>query len=285
MDSTRFKKAAIAIILLTVSVIAYFGRQNVLRPEEGELHIWVFDVGQGDSILIDDGEHQLLVDGGPDDLVVERLGQVLPIWDREIDTVLNTHPHADHVRGLIEVQDYYEVGQVFRAPQEYSSQTYKKFLEIYETEELRAGDDLGWEGFGEIEVLWPIVGVEGKLEDPNAGSIILKVSVGDNDMLLLADAGVDEEAQMLKMYDLSDVEVLKVGHQGSFTSSSREFLEETGAEIGVISVGENTYGHPHQVVLNRLAEFGLKVFRTDLDGSVLVELSENDFQVKAGLLR
>lgn len=285
MDSTRFKKAAIAVILLIFSVVAYFLRQDVLRPEEGELHVWVLDVGQGDSILIDDGEYQLLVDGGPDDLVVERLGQILPVWDREIDYILNTHPHADHVRGLIDVQDYYLVGEVFRAPQEYSSQTYKKFLEVYETEELRAGDDLGWEGLGKIEVLWPIEGIEGKLEDPNAGSVVLLVSVGENDMLLTGDIGVEEEAEIIEMYDLAGIEVVKVGHQGSFTSSSREFLEKAGAKVGVISVGENSYGHPHQVILNRLAEFGVKIFRTDLHGSVLVELSAEGFGVETGLLR
>lgn len=285
MDSTRFKKAAIAVILLIFSVVAYFLRQDVLRPEEGELHVWVLDVGQGDSILIDDGEYQLLVDGGPDDLVVERLGQILPVWDREIDYILNTHPHADHVRGLIDVQDYYLVGEVFRAPQEYSSQTYKKFLEVYEAEELRAGDDLGWEGLGKIEVLWPIEGIEGKLEDPNAGSVVLLVSVGENDMLLTGDIGVEEEAQIIELYNLAGIEVVKVGHQGSFTSSSREFLEKVGAKVGVISVGENSYGHPHQVILNRLAEFGVKIFRTDLHGSVLVELSEEGFDVETGLLR
>ena len=120
-----------------------------------------------------------------------------------------------------------------------------------------------------LKVMWPLASLEGeRIEDPNAGSIVTLLTYGDSTVLLTGDIGVEEELHLIP--NMPQIDVLKVGHQGSQTSSAERFLRAIKPSYAVISVGENNYGHPHESVVNRLEDIGAFILRTDLNGDVRI---------------
>lgn len=244
------------------------------------LAVWVFDVGQGDAIFIDAPGAQVLIDGGPSSDIVEHLTRVMPPWDRSIDVVINTHPHADHVTGLVSVLERYDVGEVWVSGQSYRTDVVSYFDSLAPQRAVGQGDEIDLGSGAHLEVLWPPETYNGAyLDDPNAGSIVALLTYGEVEILLTGDIGVEEELALLDQ--LGDIDVLKVGHQGSLTSTHPTFLEQIRPEYALISVGENDYGHPSPVVLGRLADAGASVFRTDLHGSLRVLLNGVTFDVRS----
>lgn len=236
-----------------------------LQPR-GQLTVTVLDVGQGDAILLEmpDGQ-DVLVDGGPDGRVLEGLGRALPFYDRTIELMVLTHPHADHVTGFIAALDRYEVERVLTAETLHDSSTYKEWQHAVAAE--GSSVDVAITGarfaFGEatLTVLWPAPG-SAPSKNLNDDSIVLLLDYRDTEFLFMGDASTEVEQQMLDA--VPDVDVLKVGHHGSRFSSSDAFLDRAKPEIAVISVGEgNRYGHPHKEALERLERHGMRVFRTD----------------------
>ena len=242
--------------------------------------VWVFDVGQGDAIFIDAPNKQMLIDGGPDSLVLERLSAVMPWWDRSIDMVVNTHPHADHLLGLLPVLERYRVSQVLDADEGYTTPEFSKYLELAGPQRnILAGDviiDLG-DGV-HLKTLWPPAPYnDAVLEDPNDGSVVLLLEYQGTSMLLTGDAGIAEEAE----WNVGDIDILKVGHHGSDTSSSQEFIDRTQPEVAIMSVGEgNDYNHPSTFVVDRLLQAGAAVLRTDQVGSVRIRIKDGAYDVK-----
>ena len=254
------------------------GFSNFLPSKD--VTIWVFDVGQGDAIFIDAPHKQMLIDGGPDELVLERLAAVMPWWDRSIDIVVNTHPHADHLAGLLPVLERYKVSQVLDADEGYDTPEFAEYLKLANLHRgILAGDvtvDLG-DGV-HLKTLWPPLAYNDNiLEDPNDGSIVFLLEYGQTSILLTGDAGVAEE----DLWEVGDIDILKVGHHGSDTSSSQEFIDRIKPEIAVISVGEgNDYNHPSTFVVDRLIRAGAAVFRTDEVGSVRIKMQDDEYFVK-----
>ncbi len=274
MDAKRFAKqagAACAIALIAIAPWLTHG----LMPWNSGCVVWVFDVGQGDSQFIDCPDGQVLIDGGPSGEIVEHLTRVMAPWDRTIDVVVNTHPHADHVTGLLSVLERYEVGEVWVSGQAYHSQVFGLFnnASAYDQRLVRTGDMIDLGDDVTLEVLWPDVSLGGQyIDDPNEGSIVTLLSVRDRTMLFTGDIGVEQERTLIE--DIGQIDVLKVGHQGSLTSSDPTFLEAIDPELAIISVGENSYGHPHPVVVDRFERLGIPLLRTDLDGSVRIDLND-----------
>ncbi|MCG2686400.1 MBL fold metallo-hydrolase [Candidatus Parcubacteria bacterium] len=247
----------------------------VAQRPDGQLHIWFFDVGQGDAIFIQTPEnHQILIDGGPTARVLECLSEVMPPFDRSIDLVVLTHPHADHVVGLLEVLKRFQVSAVVANPVVHPTDEYQEWLELLRQQELEVreayvGDRIR---LGEVafEVLWPS---EEFIRDGLAGdnlnntSIVLHLSYGDFTALLTGDAEADVQARI--RLD-SPVDVLKFPHQGSKDSLNIEFLEAASPKLIVITVGKNNFGHPSPQVLEAVAERDLWMMRTDQDGTVEV---------------
>lgn len=282
-----------AVVLAALAVASFlFAFESRATVASGELRVWFFDIGQGDATLIitPDG-HQILVDGGPDRAVLAKLGEVLPPWDRTLDVVVATHPDADHIGGLAAVLDRYEVARVVSNGDDKDTSVADAFNAAREAEP-GAALEIGQRGhtlaFGDVTLteLWPIPEALAD-EDTNVASIVYRLDYGETSVLLMGDATEAVELAMMQGREESkeskesegskdkennfDVDVLKAGHHGSATSSSYPFVQATRPEIVVISSGaDNRYGHPHPAVIDRFLDLGSAIWRTDLDGDILL---------------
>jgi competence protein ComEC len=237
------------------------------------------DVGQGDAILIDRGETDILVDGGPTSASVLAYLQGQGVGN--IDLLVATHPHADHIGGLPDVLARYQVNEIWVNGDTPTSQTYQNFAAAVAAEgatlrEVTRGYTSQMDGLG-IAVLNPTAQLTG---DPNEDSVVFRLTCGEVSVLLTGDATSDSEASMLAAGLALDSDVLKVGHHGSSTSTSGAFLATVTPKDAVISVGAgNTYGHPAQETLDRLAAAAATVHRTDQDGTVVLTSDCNTYSV------
>ncbi|EKD47518.1 MAG: hypothetical protein ACD_66C00024G0003 [uncultured bacterium] len=263
-------------IIICVALVWAFQYQSWWRDD---VSIWVFDVGQGDAIFID-ADVDALVDGGPTNIIIEKLSLILPFWDRSIDLIVNTHPHADHLSGLIDVLSRYQVDQVWTTGQVYQTGASDAFASMSQqiNKIVLAGSSIKLQENVTLDVFWPSTSLQGKvLEDPNDGSIVMLLTCFNSRILLTGDLGA-KQSELIQAA-IGDIDVLKVGHHGSATSLSTEFLEVINPEVAIISVGENDYGHPSTSVLDRLESIGVDTYRTDINGDVRVICSEDGYQV------
>ena len=243
----------------------------------GTLLFIAFDVGQGDSLFFESPfGTQILVDGGPDDAVLEKLGSVMPFWDRSLDVVLLTHPDADHITGLVEVLKRYDVGLVVETGVLHTSGVYEEWLRVLERKNIpiayvAEGDELIIDEHTRLSVLSPLTSPKGKeIPKTNNTSIIARLVYNDVSFLLTGDAEQDVEKILAVLSeDALDADVLKVGHHGSKTSTSADLLAAVTPDVAVISLGKrNTYGHPHPEVIARLEEWQVPILRTDIQGDI-----------------
>jgi beta-lactamase superfamily II metal-dependent hydrolase len=267
--------------ILTAGTLAVVAALTVGSQADGRLHVIALDVGQGDAILVRSPDGRLmLVDGGPDpDVVLRRLGSVLPFWQRKLDLVVLTHPHEDHVAGLVPVLERFQVRRVLDPGREYANPSYRRFVTLAGDEGpavyglARAGERLVLGSSTQVEVLYP--SAEDALaplpdDDVNNASVVLVVRDYGFAALLTGDAEAPVEQRLLKRGLVPDVDLLKVGHHGSESSTTPAFLAAAKPEVALISCGVgNDYGHPHAITLEHLGAIaGLVLHRTDLEGTV-----------------
>ncbi|OGH52634.1 MAG: hypothetical protein A2186_02345 [Candidatus Levybacteria bacterium RIFOXYA1_FULL_41_10] len=246
------------------------------------------DVGQGDSIFFRTSAGiDVLVDGGPDDKVLGCLGENLPFWDREIDMLILTHPHADHFTGLTYVLKRYKVKHFLSTGIEGNTEIYRKLKDLLaehhvSAKNLEAGDRIRLGDESVIDVLWPSPAwIDGRYQSMsedrlNESSLVLLLKYGSFEAMLTGDA----EDLILKELSLSDVEILKVPHHGSKGALTEEILQPLRPELSVIMVGRNSYGHPSGEIIDILSTAGVKTLRTDLDGDVKIETDGKNWVVK-----
>jgi len=247
-----------------------------------------FDVGQGDSALIrTEQNHHILIDGGYDETVLEKLGRELPFFDNTIDLVVLTHTHNDHVGGLFEVIERYEVKDIICTGSGEDSGVTERWQEILEEEgyrQARAGKSVSAEGF-RLDVLYPAEELrEDYVSDSNEISVMSRAVLNGDSFFFTGDAYTEQEQEVLFFEDMCegsgeawcldlvlDSDILKVGHHGSRTSTSEEFLSRVSPSVAIISAGEdNHYGHPHREVVERLEEYEVEVLRTDRHGDIRI---------------
>jgi len=273
----------LSILLLTnlaVWVIIYEKRPSDI------LSIYFLDVGQGDSIFIDSPTHgRLLIDGGPNSKVLTELGKILPFGDRRIDVVIGSHPDADHIGGLVDVINRYDIG-AYLEPGVKSPNNVHLVLEK-EIKNKNIPNILARRGmvvdFGDgarLEILFPNRDVTNW--ETNDASIVAKLIYGDESFLLTGDSPKYAEYLLLAL-DPSDLKssVLKVGHHGSQTSTSLPYATAVNPEYAIISAGlNNRYGHPHKDVLDILNQVGAKILSTIDLGTIEFETDGQTLEVK-----
>ena len=267
-----YKKTILGVLLLALATVSYAG----FDKNEKRASVTFFNIGQGDATLVSlPGDAQILVDGGPSDKILAKLESALPFYDKEIELVILTHPHADHLRGLNYVLREYKVKNVLFSGAAYESGVYKEFIESVSSEGAeiylaKAGDIVSWRGRPIIKILSPDSLVSGRsFKKIHDSTVVSRLELGGMSFLLTGDAEEALERALVGQGQVSDVDVLKVGHHGSKTSTSQGFLAASLPEVAVISVGKNSYGHPNPEVTSRLETLGSKVLRTDEAGDIV----------------
>jgi competence protein ComEC len=248
----------------------------ITMPDD-ELHVSFLDIGQGDAILIQRGNQQVLIDGGPSPQTLTReLGERMPFWDRTIELVVLTHPHDDHLSGLVEVLKRYRVEQVFYPDLDYDSSLYEEWRRLIDEKDIastlaQAGQEIDLGDGVKMTVLHPPATLlEGTDSDLNNNSAVLRLKLGQVSFLLTGDIEWEAEFRLIAHGAELSCTVLKVAHSGSYSSTTPDFLAIASPQLAVISVGDNLYGHPHNEVVERL-ETSLgeeNVFRTDEQGTI-----------------
>ncbi len=271
---SRLPKKWIIPPLLLVAVLVSVTAATM--PDDN-LHISFLDVGEGDAILIQKDNQQILVDGGPSSQAISLgLGNKIPFWDRTIDLLVLTHPHSDHLSGLVEVLRRFQVKQVLYPDSDYESPLYDEWLRLIEAKNIkatiaRAGQQVDLNG-AVIKVLNPrATPLTGTASDIDNNIVVLRLSMDNVSFLFTAD--ITQEAEFKLITDRAELSstVLKIAHHGSDTSTTPEFLAVVNPQLAIISVSaDNKFGHPSDEVLERLKErLGSEnIYRTDQHGTI-----------------
>lgn len=257
------------------------------------LAVRFLDIGQGKAVFIEEpGGNQILIDGGPDNSVLERLSGVMPFYDRRIDLLILTHPDADHLNGLVEVLKRYEIGQIVETGILDKSAEYDEWHKLIKGKNIPityalAGQKIKiGEGFL-LEVLYPNQNLAGKeVSSTNSASVVSRLDYGKNSFLFTGDEEGAEEAYLTSLGAKIDVDVLDVAHHGSKNSTSKDFLKAVTPQIAAIQAGrKNRYGHPAPETLDRLNETGAKIFRIDQCGDINIFADGENYRVDDGCRR
>lgn len=271
---------------LFAGAVLSFVAVKVSAHTDGLLRVWFLDVGQGDAIFIESPNgNQILIDGGPDSKVVGELGKIMPFFDRSIDMLILTHPHEDHVSGLIDVLNRYDVGQIVENEIPYDGAAYKEWGKL-KTEaavtQAQSGQVIDIGGGAAITVLYPDQpGTDKpKITTPHDYMVITRLDYGGESLLLTGD--MEEKIERRLVYQKANLnsDFLKVGHHGSKTSTSEAFLQAVTPIAAFIEVGaKNRFGHPSPLVIDRLEKSGIKYYRSDMDGTVELELNGENYKI------
>ena len=264
----------LALLFFAANIfIFYLDWQNSHRG----LTFAMLDIGQGDALFIESPTGtQVLVDGGPPRKILNQLSRLMSPFDRSIDAFIITNPDADHISGFLDVLKIYKVGKVFEPGTLTDSKVYQNLKDEIKKNNIpnilaKRGMRLNLGGGAVIDILFPDRDVSSW--STNDGSIVAKLSYGNTSVMLTGDATIRTEEIILKENLKSlDSTILKVGHHGSRTSTSPEFVKTVSPEYAFISNGkDNKYGHPHKETLDTLISFGAKIFRTDLLGAIIMK--------------
>lgn len=236
-------------------------------PGDNSLRVYCFDVGQGDSILITNNNQTMLIDASTNEMgqrVVEYLNE---LGINRIDYLIGTHPHEDHIGGLDDVIKNFDIGTIYMPNVIANTRTYEDVLDAISQKNLKVttpkiGDKFNI-GYANCEIM----SIGNNKDDYNNCSIVVEMEFNDVKYLFTGDA--EEEVESSRNWP--QVDILKVGHHGSNTSSSKAFLNQIHPKVALISVGKgNSYGHPTQNTLKRLNNIGAKIYRTDENETILL---------------
>ena len=280
-------------VILVIVLISFFGLffYQFLKFNDGKLHVVVCDVGQGDAIFIRTPKgSDILVDGGPDDSVLYCLSKHMPFWDRDLELVILTHPHADHLAGLIDVVKRYRILSFNTEKVGNTTAVYKELVRVLAEHSIKErylwqGDRFLFKDGVELKTLWPTQDwlsqnlVNDSNFDVNGLSVIEFLSYENFKTLLTGDAG----ALVIEQIDslAGKIDVLKVPHHGSKTGLNPEILSILNPKLAIISVGKNNrYGHPNQFTLDLLKSSNIKTLRTDQSGEVEIISDGKSWQTR-----
>lgn len=245
-----------------------FKEENNEIIDNSSLEIYFFDVGQADSILIKNNDNSMLIDAGNNEdgeNLVNYLKDELKLND--IDIVIGTHPHEDHIGGLDNIIDNFDIGKIYLPDATTTSKTFSDVLDSIENKNYSVSIPIEDEVFDLGNMKFKVIYVGSDESDLNNTSIVLRMSFGNTVYLFTGDATSKTENNILDKEIEADV--LKVGHHGSSYSTTNDFLDKVNPKYAIIQVGENnSYGHPNDDILEKLKTRNIKVYRTDLDGTI-----------------
>lgn len=257
---------------------------------DSNVHVIACDVGQGDAILIQKATTQVLIDGGPDNSVVNCLGKYMPYWDRTIELVILTHPQADHYEGLIDVFKSYKVANFGQYNTNSSNQGYSVLRNLVGGTTTRGlhltkGTNLRL-GMMQLDILWPnensdLTNIETKSHNVNDDGVVVKLKYAQFSALFTADVE-NQVSDIISTYpEIQNLNYIKVNHHGSRNGMSEKLLSAVEPEVAIISnAKKNSYGHPHKDLLNLLDKYKVKVLRTDEIGNVEIITNGENFWLK-----
>lgn len=263
--------------------VASTKNEKQVRDVKGKLEMHTIDVGQGDSILLLQDDKVMLIDCGPRAQGKKVVEYLKNIGIEKIDILIGTHPHEDHMGGMAEVINSFEIGVLYTSDfddEDITTVYYMKFLEAVESKNVKwetkkAKDKFNF-GEAEVTVLAPS---KDKYDNTNNYSLALMVSFGETDIMLTGDAEKLIENEILELNYNIECEILKAGHHGSDTSNTNNFLKKVNPSYVIISAGlDNSYNHPIKSVMERFKSMGIEVYRTDEAGDIVMTTDGKDIQ-------
>jgi len=243
----------------------------VTSAQKTLLEVYFLDVGQGDSEILRFGDKTMLIDAGTNASTSTLLADIKSLGINQFDFVIATHPHEDHIGGLDAVINNFTIGKLYMPKVVTTTKTYMDVLTAIKNKGYMVTSPIPGSTFYFGDAQCIILAPKSQTyDDVNNYSIVIKITYGTTSFLFTGDAqSISEQEMLTKGFNLK-ADVLKVGHHGSSSSTSPEFLKTVSPRYGVIEVGSgNDYGHPAQVTLNKLAAANVKVYRTDLNGIII----------------
>lgn len=291
MKKFRFPKIArVSAIVFVILISVYFffelNKKNSVKIDPNNTYVHFVDVGQGDCAIIQSPGGNILIDSGTVDSIDDVVDYIDELGINSFEYVIFTHPHSDHIGGAVTVLNRYDVSAVVLPNAVSTGIFYERMLDAIENNNCKIIK--GKEGVSfdlakkcKVELFAPGKNFIPQEDDLNNASIVAKVTIGDVSFLFTGDAEEALEGYMLRRYsDDLDADILKVGHHGSSTSSTRAFINAVSPEIGIVSAGEdNEYGHPHREVVSLFNEKSIKMYITYEVGSIVVETDGKTYKV------
>lgn len=273
------------LFLIIISIFSYkfiFVKQGNVSDK---LLVAFLDIGQGDSIFIQTpNDKQILIDGGPSKTILTELGKIMPFSDKTIDVVISTHPDSDHIGGLPFVLDSYQVSNIFYdgiVADTKTDQSFDQKMKIENAKIVKVDKEqrivIDEKDNIYLDIIFPDRNSEGW--ETNTASIVAKLVYKNNSFLLTGDSPVEIERYLVEKYGEKylDIDVLKLGHHGSRTSTSVDYLKSTTPALGIISAGRNNrYDHPHKEVLELLSLYKIPYLSTQNSGTIKLYSDGND---------
>lgn len=260
----------IILVFIILSILLF-----TIYRDDNKLKINFLDIGQGDAIVIRTPSGQnILIDGGPDNKLLSELAKVLPWWERDIDYLVISHYHADHMVGFIELFNKYKIKHILVTAQQPDDFLYHVWEDKLAEKNITATIVRAGEKFVVSDDLyWQVILADSNHKDYNENSLVMKLTYKDNNFLFTGDLGIEGEKKILNSGMDIDSEYLKVGHHGSRYSSSQEFLQAVSPDFCIIQSGvDNDYKHPHQEALDRLENVGCQIMNTQDSGLISFEI-------------
>lgn len=261
------------LVIFLFGVAFMLGLYSVLicqKPQD--FQVLFFDVGQGDGIMISSGRKQILIDGGSDAHVLrEHLSRFMPWGDSTVEMIIATHPDTDHIGALAETFHYYDTHFILETYGEKDTGVYRAWKSLQEDKKIpssytKQGERILFPNGAILEVIYPQEKVVHTGSDLNDASIVMRLDFKEQSFLFTGDISSKKEAILA----IGEIDVLKVAHHGSKSSTSEVFLDRAKPKDAIISSGrDNRYGHPTQETLDRLRLHNVRVLRTDEMGSII----------------
>lgn len=281
MSKRKNNKSKIITIIISVIILLeliIFGASNEGYVAEDDLKVYFIDVGQADSILVTNKKESMLIDAGNNDDGKDVVEFIKDKGITQIDYVIGTHPHEDHIGGLDNVINDFDIKNIYMPKIETTTKTFEDVLDSISNKNLKVTSPNKGETFNigdaKCEIMTDSILDKDNL---NLSSIVIRLEFGNNSFLFMGDA--EKENEKTRQWPKTDV--LKVGHHGSNTSTSQEFLEQISPKFGVIMVGkDNSYGLPKANILDRLNKANVELYRTDEKGTIVMTSDGNNISLQ-----